>query len=174
MIEIDKSDFLYKHLLNLGVDDIDKKYIEYAEKGIATSQDFRKELYNFFSECYNDELDEEELTLLLPYYEEVKKLKSVNSTQFNKLLKEYKETDNKTVYDELINAKLKDVILLAYMYKLKNGNMELMDIIQIGNIGLIKAIEKYKVSSKTSFDDYMYFWIKEEIEVTKEKLDGKN
>ena len=174
MIEIDKSDFLYRHLSLLGEEDVDKKYLEYASLGIATSQDFKKELYNFFGECYNNELDEEELSLLIPYFNEVKKLKTLSSSKFNKLLKSYKQDKDKNIFKQLINAKLKDVILLAYMYKLKNDKIELMDIVQICNLGLIKAIDKYNENSKINFDEYMYYWIKEEINGTKENIDGQN
>ena len=172
MIEIDKSDFLYKHLTFLGVEDIEKQYSDYAYKGITNLQDFKKELYNFFGECYNNELDEEELSLLLPYFDEVKKIKTLSATKFNKLLKEYKQTGNVEIYNQLVNSKLKDVILLSYMYKLKNSSIELMDIVQISNMGLMNALNKYNEKSKITFDEYMYYWIKQEIENAKEKLNG--
>ena len=172
MLEIDKSDFLYKHLTLLGEEDVEKKYLEYANLGIATLADFKKELYNFFSECYNDEPDEEELYRLLPYFDEVKKIKQISQTEFNKLIKSYKENTDSKIFNQIVNSKLKDVILLSYMYKLKMGKYDLLDILQTANIGLIKAVEKYYINSKIAFDEYMYYWIRKEIENAKENLNG--
>lgn len=61
----------------------------------------------------------------------------------------------------LIESNLRLVIDIAK--KFSSSNEELLDNIQNGNIGLIKAIEKYKLNMETRFSSYAYYWIKKEI-----------
>ena len=41
MIDLDKSDFLYKHLTKLGVDNLEETYQEYAKNGVSNLKDFK-------------------------------------------------------------------------------------------------------------------------------------
>ena len=41
MIEIEKNDFLYKHLTKLGVEDVENVYQEYATNGVSNIKDFK-------------------------------------------------------------------------------------------------------------------------------------
>ena len=43
------------------------------------------------------------------------------------------------------------------------NNMDFNDIVQYGNIGLMKAIEKYDSKYNTNFSTYAYYWIKQNI-----------
>lgn len=65
--------------------------------------------------------------------------------------------------EKLINCNQRLVISLALPYFLKFGNIfELMDLIQFGNIGLMKAIKKYQIE-QGSFSTYAYHWIGQSI-----------
>lgn len=65
---------------------------------------------------------------------------------------------------EFIEHNLRLVISIAASYASKSGNNELLpDLIQQGNIGLLRALEKFDISKGCKFSSYAYDWIKKEI-----------
>ena len=50
--------------------------------------------------------------------------------------------------------------------------MDIQDLVQIANIGLLEAIEKYKEDSNLDFNDYMVYYIRENIKNFEEKTNG--
>ena len=67
----------------------------------------------------------------------------------------------KRIYNELIEGNLRFVITIAKKYHSKN--IDIMDLISEGNIGLIKATERYKPDSEFKFISYAVWWIKQHI-----------
>lgn len=64
---------------------------------------------------------------------------------------------------ELILSNLKLVISIAKRYVPRLQGLEFEDIIQEGNIGLIKAVEKFDYSKGYKFSTYASWWIKQSI-----------
>ncbi len=64
--------------------------------------------------------------------------------------------------EDLILANLRLVVYLAKKY-LHHG-ISFMDLIQEGNIGLMKAVEKFEVERGNKFSTYAFWWIKQGIE----------
>lgn len=63
---------------------------------------------------------------------------------------------------ELIEANLRLVVKIARKYS--NLGMSNLDLIEEGNIGLIKAVEKFNPSRNCRFSTYATWWIKQSIE----------
>lgn len=69
---------------------------------------------------------------------------------------------NQSAFDSLIERNQKLVISIARTYS-KNQEF-LNDLIQEGNLGLIRAIQKFNLKGKTQLSTYATIWIKSNIE----------
>ena len=67
----------------------------------------------------------------------------------------------KVAKDELIKANLRLVVSIAKKYV--NRGLTLLDLIQEGNIGLMKASDRYESGKGTKFSTYSTWWIRQRI-----------
>ena len=165
MIQVDKTDFLYKTLQNLGVDElnIDDEYISFAEKGIINIKDFNNSLQSSLGMDYLGEIDDLQFEDVVDYFKDLKGYKKLSKTKLEALLNTYKQTCDNDIRVEVINSQLKEVLLIACGYKLRNEDVNLSDLVQVCNLGLMVAVDKYNPDSKLSFETYLNYWILQEI-----------
>lgn len=107
----------------------------------------------------------EKQTINKKYYQDLSKFDTLTQEQIKDLYILIKQ-DDKNAINKLITSNLKLVIHFAKQYRSmlnKTDAIELDDLISEGNIGLIKAIEKYNPDLEIKFSYYAGFWIKKAI-----------
>lgn len=103
--------------------------------------------------------DEGDMTLHA-YLEEISRFKLLEFEEELNLSRRIEKGD-KDALNALINANLRLVVKIAKAYV--SAEMGLMDLIQEGNLGLIKAAEKYDYRKEVRFSTYASWWIKQSI-----------
>ncbi len=71
------------------------------------------------------------------------------------------EDSAKQAKDELVKANLRLVVSIAKKYA--NRGLTLLDLIQEGNIGLMKSADRYESGKGTKFSTYSTWWIRQRI-----------
>ncbi len=157
--------------LDLDIDRIEKIYeaIEGAGIELVTYQDeeakaFEEEAAKLSSaEDMEDALKKEGLLIDDPvrmYLKEIGKVPLLSSEEELDVCRRMAEGDT-SARDRLIEANLRLVVSIAKKYVGKG--MFLLDLIQEGNLGLIKAVEKFDYTRGYKFSTYATWWIKQAI-----------
>lgn len=173
-----------EELLKLGKEKGVITYEQLAEnlKGLDLTGEELDELYNLFNENNirilsddddNDEdggkllLDDDVLTKDLTINDPVRMyLKEIGQIKLLTMDEELKLADKIAAGDELAKstlaeANLRLVVSIAKRYV--GRGMLFLDLIQEGNIGLMKAVEKFDVTKGYKFSTYATWWIRQAI-----------
>ncbi len=94
------------------------------------------------------------------YLREIGKVPLLNGEQEVALSKR-KEQDDEEAKKELIEANLRLVVSIAK--KFTGKSLSLLDLIQEGNIGLFRAVEKFEYKKGYKFSTYATWWIRQAI-----------
>ncbi len=91
---------------------------------------------------------------------ELKKAKGDHSAEIAEL-EEYNAELIKRAKDKMITANLRLVVALAKKYT--NRGLLFLDLIQEGNVGLVKAVDKFDYEKGFKFSTYATWWIRQAI-----------
>ena len=171
-----------KELIELGKKKGNITYEELAEKlkGLELDADSLDDLYNTLSENHinvvsgNEEDDEDpsttsnelltkDLTINDPvrmYLKEIGQIKLLTTEEELELADKIAQGDEQAKAT-LAEANLRLVVSIAKRYV--GRGMLFLDLIQEGNIGLMKAVEKFDVTKGYKFSTYATWWIRQAI-----------
>jgi len=102
------------------------------------------------------QLTDKDLKLIEYQFEEICENILVHSTKIK-----YGQKMMKDAKDRLIRANLRLVVSIAKKYT--NRGLHFFDLVQEGNIGLIKAVEKFEYRKGFKFSTYATWWIRQAI-----------
>ncbi|MEO0508809.1 MAG: sigma-70 family RNA polymerase sigma factor [Verrucomicrobiota bacterium] len=94
------------------------------------------------------------------YMQEIGKTPLLTKEEEVHLAERIKEGD-KAARDQMISANLRLVVKIAHDYN--NFGLPLLDLISEGNIGLVKAVERFDPSKGGKLSTYAAWWIKQSI-----------
>lgn len=164
----DKIDELFDELeeLNIEIGDDLLADTEQTEDTRAILEDLRNPLRAYLKDAgaFNLLTSNEEV--------EIAKTMEKNKKALNKMSKKRRNGKNLAAIekyqqefikarDRLIQANLRLVISIAKKYS--NPKLSLRDLIQEGNIGLMKAVEKFRYKEGFKFSTYATWWIRQAI-----------
>jgi RNA polymerase primary sigma factor len=100
------------------------------------------------------------------YVKDIKKIPIITHERQDEIFlllinKNLEKKERKKLLDELVIGNLRFVISVAKSYQ--NQGMDIMDLISEGNLGLIKAAERFDPTSGVKFISYAVWWIRQSI-----------
>ncbi len=95
------------------------------------------------------------------YLKDIQKSQLLNAEQERELAELIADGDDHA-RARMIESNLRLVVKIAKRYM--NRGLPFLDLIEEGNMGLIKAVEKFKVSKGCRFSTYATWWIRQSIE----------
>jgi RNA polymerase primary sigma factor len=104
--------------------------------------------------------DKADADILESYFNQIKKIPLLSFEETQDLSKRIRKGD-KAARQRFIEANLRLVIKIARNYS--SYGAPLLDLIQEGNMGLIRAVEKYDHTKNIRFSSYACWWIRQAI-----------
>jgi RNA polymerase primary sigma factor len=95
------------------------------------------------------------------YLKELKNFKILPIAEEKLLLFEAQVNNSLEARDKLVIANLRFVVNVAAEFQ--SANVDIMDLIAVGNMGLIKAVEKFDRTKDIKFYSYAVWWIRNYI-----------
>lgn len=94
------------------------------------------------------------------YFKDLRKLEQLSGAEQTELAIKAKAGDQKAL-ERLVKCNLRFVLTIAKEYQ--HGNVDIEDLINEGNIGLIKAIDRFDADKGFRFISYAVWWVRQSI-----------
>jgi RNA polymerase primary sigma factor len=163
------NDFFKPTQINEDMYDSVMKFLEKNNIDVIVNEEVSDD--DFDEDVEDEDVDLEKLDLSVPeniqmddpvrmYLKEIGKIKLLTSEEEVALAKRIEQGDEEAK-QELANANLRLVVSIAKRYV--GRGMQFLDLIQEGNLGLIKAVEKFDYHKGYKFSTYATWWIRQAI-----------
>lgn len=108
-------------------------------------------------------INQDEIGLYLRDIRKIKVMTPEREKELGELIKSgtLTEREKDKVYQELVSGNLRFVITVAKQYQ--NQGLDLSDLINEGNLGLLKAIRNFDWDKNLRFISYAVWWVKQSI-----------
>lgn len=113
------------------------------------------------NDAAQDAVSDKGLDVVKFYFKEIRKLPLLNFDQEQALAKRI-EAGDKEARARMIEANLRLVVAIGKKYI--NRGLPFSDILEEGNLGLIRAVEKFDYKRGFKFSTYASWWIRQSIE----------
>ena len=150
--EAEIMDNVYSNLLELGIDVRDEDKIQELQQGELLPQASLEDLAELESVSIADPVR--------MYLREIGKIPLLTPVEEIELAKRVEEGDGEAK-KKLIEANLRLVVSIAKKYI--GRGLSFLDLIQEGNLGLIRAVEKFDYRKGFKFSTYATWWIRQAI-----------
>jgi len=97
------------------------------------------------------------------YLREIGGTPLLNGEQERELADRIQDYDDNAARKQLMKANLRLVVSMAKRYSPDRDQDTLLDLIQEGNVGLMKAVDRFKSDRQTRFSTYAVYWIRQAI-----------
>lgn len=152
-VDAEQIDELYQTLEEIGIDIIDEEIDEDEEEEEEKTEKNTKANINT-----NKGIDVGDPVKM--YLKEIGKIPLLTKEEEVELAKRI-EAGDESAKKELAEANLRLVVSIAKKYI--GRGMSFLDLIQEGNLGLIKAVEKFDYTKRYKFNTYATWWIRQSI-----------
>jgi RNA polymerase primary sigma factor len=156
------TDSSYKNDMDLSVADTEKVEIEVQESSVATAQAVKEKTLKKTKKVRTRSSSDSESgdSILNWYLNEIHKIPMLTREEEQEVAGRASDGDERA-RNSLVKANLRFVVTVARKYQ--SYGLSMMDLINEGNMGLIKAAERFNPERGFHFISYAVWWIKQSI-----------
>lgn len=146
---------LYHKFEEASVDVLEaKELLEVPEEGKVVGRKKRKQKDFSMSDDFQDSVQ--------IYLREIGKISLITGQEERELARRIEKGDQEAK-EKLAQANLRLVVSIAKRYVGRSAHLSFLDLIQEGNLGLFKAVEKFDFRKGFKFSTYATWWIRQAI-----------